>query len=315
MRLIVCFTLGSLLAACGDDYVPKQPRPDGPPTPDAPPGPEFKGYDADEGGEVRVEYIKFPSGGVGTRTTAFVFKNPGSTKYFDYLNLNGCTDMTPKDKWPMATNPIGEREYYDVGPYIVISGGPDPLEVPKNPNMANDPFARTHPAGEWYFDGIMGTDMNGGQFLTEKTVYDVTFPGSDEFPGQIYDDVIYMPADFALETPGHAGPLLFPANTAQTFTWTTPADTPPAGYMVLSLVAFTGASGPAVICVEPNDGSITVPADMMDIARATYPTGGQVARQTLTHAVRELVDANGPTGRRIDFLGVWCYAGTTFVAQ
>ncbi|HEY5936823.1 MAG TPA: hypothetical protein VIU61_19375, partial [Kofleriaceae bacterium] len=88
----------------------------------------------------------------------------------------------------------------------------------------------------------------------------------------------------------------------------TPADTPPAGFEILSLAGFTGPMGPVAACIEPNDGSITIPAALVDIARAAYPTGGTMARQTLTHQVKELVDANGPTGRRIDLITVWCYA-------
>lgn len=320
MRLTIILSLsGTLLAAgCGDD---SETTPDsatgidaaGDATVDA--APEFKGYNADEGGEVRAEYIRFPNGGVATRTTAFFYKDPGSTKYFPYLDLNGCTNMTGKDKWPMAQNPIEERDYYDIGGEVIISGGPEPLVVKKRMTPLNDPYGRNHPAGGWYYDPASNMDMDGGTYLSDKTLYDVTLPGSEEFPGTFFDDVFYMPSDFALETPGLAGPLSFPANTAQTFSWTTPADAPPAGFEVLGLVAFTGANGPAVICVEPNDGEITVPAEMMDVARTAYPTGGSVARQTLTHAVREMVDADGPTGKRIDFFGVWCYAGTTYTTN
>jgi hypothetical protein len=143
--------------------------------------------------------------------------------------------------------------------------------------------------------------------MTEKTKYDVIFTGSPDMRAQIFDDVIFVPADFALLTPGVA-PFPIPAATAQTFTWNVVPSSEPMGYEVQSLVAFTGPNGPAVLCVEKNDGSITVPAAMIDVARAKYPAGGTLARQTLTHVVRELVDANGPTGKRIDFLGIWCYA-------
>jgi hypothetical protein len=279
--------------------------------------PVFKGFDADEGGEVRTEYVKFPTGGLGTRTIAYFFKNPGSIKYHDFLNTNGCTDMRDLTKWPMAMNPISEREYYDIGSSVVIVGGPAALSVPKRAAMARDPFYREHPAGGSYFDALASTDSDGPTFLSEKTTYDVVLPGSATFPGQIYDNAIYMPAAFDLNDTNHphAGPLAFPADTDQTFTWTMPTDTPPAGVTIFSLVGFTGANGPAVLCVEPNDGSITVPAAMMNIARTAYPTGGSVARQTFAHQVQELRGADGkPTGRRVDFVGVWCYAGTTYTA-
>ena len=125
-----------------------------------------------------------------------------------------------------------------------------------------------------------------------------------------------MPADFAIIAPGNsttAIPLV--ANTPLTFTWQDQPETPPAGVEVLPLLAFTNAAfGPLVICLEPNDGSITVPAAMIDAARGYFPAGATIARQTLTHQVRGLVDSTGRTGKRIDFLGVWCYAAQPFTS-
>lgn len=54
-------------------------------------------------------------------------------------------------------------------------------------------------------------------------------------------------------------------------TWTTPASDPPGGYDIQSLIAFTGASGPAVLCIEPNDGSRFVLGDHRD--PLAVPTG------------------------------------------
>lgn len=310
---ILSLTLGLCipgLIGCGDDT--NGTTPDASSVDAAPDGPErmFKGYDADEAGEVRVEYVRFAGGNAATRVTSFVFKDSGSTKFFPYPNLRGCTNVVGKMNWPLATNPAAERVYADPGK-IIISGGPMNLEVARRTMMGTDPFGRTHPANSWnfHFPGGMGTD--GPTYLPEKAKLDVIFTGSADMPGQIYDDVLYMPADFALTTPGVA-PFPIPAGQAQTFSWTTPADSPPPGYEVMSLVAFTGPDGPAVLCIEPNDGSITVPADMIDVVRAKYPGGGTLARQTFTHVTREFVDRNGPTGRRLDFVAVWCYA-TGFV--
>ncbi|MBA3818858.1 MAG: hypothetical protein H0X17_08200 [Deltaproteobacteria bacterium] len=307
------------LLACGDDNPNTEPTPDAakPPidgAPDGPPPPTFKGYDANEGGEIRAEYVRFSNGNAGSRVTNFLFKNSGTMKYFEYINQNGCTITSTDMHWPVATNPIAERVYMDPGT-VTIAGGSLPLNVPKRV-MGNDPFGRTHPADQWRFDPAAPTDVDGGIYFPEKTSLDVSFGGSADMPAQIFDNALYMPADFALTTPGHTTYPIptypIPAGTPQTFTWTTPTDTPPAGVEILSLVAFTGPNGPAVVCVEPNDGSITVPAAMIDAARLAYPAGGTLARQTLTHQVRELVDASGPTGKRIDFVAVWCYA-TGFV--
>ena len=67
--------------------------------------------------------------------------------------------------------------------------------------------------------------------------------------------------------------------------------------------------GPVVVCVEPTDGSVTVPRAMLDVVRTAYPAGGTLARQTLTHVVREEIVNGVHTGRRIDMIAVWCYAG------
>lgn len=306
---ILSLTLGLVVPGifgCGDD---NNSNPDAAKTPDAAPdsaGPQFKGYDANEGGEVRVEYVRFAGGNAATRVTAFLFNNSGTTKYFPYPDLNGCTDVSTDVNWPTATNPIAERTYLDPG-NVLLSGGPQVLAVPVRAVEGNDPFGRTHPAGKWHFHFGGGMATDGTTYLSENTKMDVAFTGSADMPAQIFDDVLFMPGDFALQTPG-VTPTPIVAGTAQTFSWQVASGVPPTGYEVQSLVAFTGANGPAVLCIEPNDGSITVPAAMIDIARAKYPAGGTLARQTLTHVVRELEDRNGPTGKRIDFISVWCYA-------
>jgi hypothetical protein len=294
-----------VLVGCGDDNSGNPDAPKADAAPDTA-GPTFKGFDADEGGEVRLEYVRFAGGNAATRVTSFFYKDAGSKKFYPFLDLNGCTDMSTKMFWPMAQNPVGERVYMNPG-QVLISGGPQVLSVDKRTMAGNDPFGRNHPADQWFFHFQGSTGTDGPTYTTEKTRYDVTLTGSADMPAQIFDDVIFMPADFPLTTPGVA-PFPIPAGTPQTFTWSNVPSGEPMGYEVQSLVGFTGANGPVVLCVEKNDGSITVPAAMIDIVRAKYPTGGTLARQTPTHVVRELVDRNGPTGKRIDFLGVWCYA-------
>jgi hypothetical protein len=310
---IFCLTVGLVapLIGCGDDKTGINPdaRPN-----DAPDASTFAGFNADEGGEVRFEYV-FTNGGIRARTTAFLW-DPGSTKFFEFLDQNGCTDMRKgqaESFWPTAVNPVGERTYLDPGS-VTISGGPMPLTVARNTTgmPAADPFGRDHPANAWNFHFGMN---DGTMFMSEKTTYDVAFGGSADVPAQTFADVMYMPASFE-PTGTYACPAApcpnVPLDAGQpvTLEWSTPADSPPAGFEVLSLAGFTGANGPVALCVEPNDGSITIPAEMVDIARAAYPAGATLARQTLTHTVKELVDKDGPTGRRIDFVAVWCYAST-----
>jgi hypothetical protein len=289
--------------------------------PDASPAPAFKGFDADEGGEIRIEYIHLsPSltGGAasdGLRALAYLYANPGSTKAFPLPNLNGCTDMTRKANWPMAVNPLSERVYLDPG-NVVIDGGPNAFSITKQPAQDSDFFGRTHPADKWYFRFVTTTAF---LYLTPmgKNSFDIIFTGSDELPPQVLHNVLWMPAAFDLLTPGMED-IVLRANMPATFTWTNPPqDGLPPGYVVLSMVELAGpfpSDGIAVLCVEPNDGSITIPPDMVNIARAKFPAGGVLARATFTHIPRELVGKDGPTGRRLDIVSTWCHAslwGTT----
>lgn len=308
----ICLTLGLAapsLFGCGDDVAATPDAKveiDAPVTPDAPPAPVFKGFDADEGGEIRMEYVRFAGGNAALRLTNFLFKDPGSVNFYPFPSFTGCTDMSVDMNWPTASNPIAERVYMNPG-NVIISGGPSVINLPRRNTMGNDPFGRTHPADQWgfHFGGAAATD--GATYLSEKTAYDVVFTGSADMPAQVFDDVIYMPADFTLTDHG-VTPYALVAGQPATFSWTNPAQGAPAGVEIWSLLGFTGANGPAVVCIEKNDGSTTIPANMVDIVRAKYPSGGTLARQTFTHVVRELVDKNGPTGKRIDFVGVWCYA-------
>jgi hypothetical protein len=295
------------LAACGDDENDIKP-PDASTTPDAA-KPVFKEYDANEGGEVRIEYVRFGGGNAGTRAGAFFYDNAGSTKFWPYINLTGCNDTSTDMQWPVAASPIAERTYLDPGA-VIVNAGAAPFSIPRNTTgmPAVDVPGRAHPANQWFFKNVTGASMDGPTFLSEKLRGDVIVTGGPNMPAQVFDKVMFMPADFqVIDPPLSATPFPIPADTAQTFTWQNNASMPPTGYSVQSLVAFiVPGQGPAVICVEPNDGSITVPANMINVARAKGAT--TLARQTLTHVVRELMDRNGPTGKRIDFLTIWCYA-------
>ncbi|CAN5756462.1 hypothetical protein BH11MYX2_BH11MYX2_03130 [soil metagenome] len=344
------FVTGSLLTvgACGDDgggntVVDARPDTGGGSDalpPDAPP--RVVDFGSDEGGEVRLEWIKFPNGNTGARGTAFFYKDPGTTKFWPFLSLDGCTDLTGlngHDKWPKAQN--ANREYFDVGPYVNVSGafpatGPlvisktDAAAIPAPPGR--DPVGRLQPAGSWYFNAAAGTDMDGDALLPSDTFYDVTLPGSATYAGHTYDKAVYMPGDMTPMSPAfNATPIPAPATGDMTFVFNNATSHPPNGpdgqpIEVQNLIAFTAQPmvagtattfGPAVICIKKQEAgattTVTVPAAFVTIARTAYPNGGQLARQTVVHNVKELVDGAGAgTGRRIDMLGVWCYAGQQF---
>jgi hypothetical protein len=318
LRLTLFLAAVPGVVACGDDSNPAtDARVDAPRVIDGTPdGPTFKEFDADEGGEVRIEYVRFPASATpyaGARVTAFFYKDAGPTEFNPFVNLNGCTDTTGDVNWPVASAPAADKVYADPGS-VIISGGPMVLNVPKAAGV-KDPVGRAHTSNAWHFrfgGPPPGGTPDGANYLTEKTTYDVILTGSADIAPTVFADVGYMPADFAI-TSHDTFPLTMASDADQTYTWSLPADTPPAGFTVNSLVAVTGGDGPAFLCIEPqNDGSITVPAAMLAVARAKYPGGTTpptLARQTLTHVVHELMDGEGnPTGKRIDFLTVWCYA-------
>src|ERR1051325_90118 len=97
---IACVALGltvSAMIGCGGD--------DNTSTPDAPAAATFKGYDADEGGEIRIEHVRFSETMNGTRIVAYVYGSAGTTKFFPFPMVPGCSDLTGKKVWPVATNP------------------------------------------------------------------------------------------------------------------------------------------------------------------------------------------------------------------
>jgi len=326
-------TIGlSLLTACGDDSdgVPDARLPDAA-DPDAA-LPVFKKFEADEGGEVRVEYMRFINNNRGIRATGFLYNNPGTVKYFPFINMMGtCQDVTDKTLWPVASNPIAERDYADPGTIIVApsasptmplpmgAGNARAFAFPRNTAMGSDPFGKPHPAIEWFFDPSSGADTVGGDYLSADTYYDVMFGGSAEVPSAVHDNALYMPADYNLTgTYANEQPVSISAGTPITFTWDTPPSNPPGDLKVMSLVGFLSPmSGPMAVCIEPDDGSVTMPANLIDKVRSTIQAQGVtcgaagpciLSRQKFVHQVRELVDANGPTGKRIDFVAVWCFA-------
>jgi hypothetical protein len=307
---IVSVALGIVIPAmigCGGDDSP---------APDAPAASTFKGYDADEGGEIRIEHIRFSPTINATRIVAYVYGSAGGTKFFPFPTVPGCTDTTTKKNWPIATNPIPERTYRDPGSIILSSptsatnAAPKPaLTLPRVDKEGGDFLARVHPANKWFFYFNM---MDGDTFLTPNAPLDIILTGSADMPGQVFHDVSWMPNDFQLTSPALGEPVALKANTPITFKWAVPTQNKPADMTVVSLVGFVGPDpskdGPAVLCIEPDDGEMTVPGAMVDVVRAKYPAGGIMARQTFTHVPKELIDKNGPTGRRLDIISTWCVA-------
>jgi len=305
---------------------------------DAPDAHQFDGLFANEGGEVRLEYVNHPTptanvSAAATRATAFFFKDAGSTDFFAIPSFMGCTDMTDKTHWPVAQNPVGERVYADPGTVVVSTeqtatapntlGTPLPLQIPRSTGTGGPPeaFDRTMVANEWFTYNNAPGGSDAATFIKPDALYDVTLGGSDDLPAYTFDDGIYVPPSFDLISPGlnvdNTVPNNYYLSTGDhTFTWSVPTPTNlPSDLKLFSLIGFTGNKGPSVVCIEENDGSMTIPSAMVDVVRSYYAMGngiatgnGTFARQLFAHTIRELVDANGPTGKRVDLIGMWCYA-------
>ncbi len=328
MNSKVCFSFGVALVAgaCGDDVAATVDAPK--PVIDAPlpmvDAPDPINFMSDEGGEVRFEYVRF---GVGTgaregtasaRVISF-FEGNDDVDFHPYPTIPGCTLMVDDTKWPVAqpTN----RQYVDIGQQLTLTNGSQILNVPKA-SIAADPVGRVHGVGNHYFYAPFPATGGGdaAQFITEKTAYDVILSGSATWPAQVFPDAIQMPAAFDLISPSVTTPVVLKSdgtNTDLTITWQAvpsgqPAGVPDAWFAVGFVIPTTSF---VVLCIEPmNDGSLTVPAAMVNMIATAAPSGGTMVRQSFIHQVRELTNGTTVKRRRIDMIGTWCHA-TGFSVQ
>jgi hypothetical protein len=332
-------------AACGDDGKPAGAI-------DAPKQIDAPGVDltSKEGGEVRLEYMTFTSTAAQqtrARATAFFYDGADGNGFHPFPNVPGCTDYTPNPpvRWPFVRE--ASDQFLDVGT-VTIEGGPQPLTVaPITPakgscsvTTATKCFQNSEcPAtetcmgatgnrdnlnrlytGHWAFSGqAPGPNLNnmGPAFITGDATYTVKFGGSANFPATEFKDIIYVPGLWTPVSPAIDENPVLKADTPLTITYTTPANSnKPADHSINTLVFFVGAIDPPVVaCIEEGtDGSITIPADMINLIRASAPTGGKFIRQHASHVVRELTDGTTHTNKRIDFIGIWCYNYTFTVA-
>jgi hypothetical protein len=340
------------LPACGDDHaVIDAPRPiDMAQMIDAPGHPDVT-YQSDEGGEVRLEYMNFPNGvpaNTRARATSFFFDGPRGNGFNPFPNIPGCTEWgNPSMYYPFAPRDPAVK-HLDVG-QVIITGGPQQMTVPVitpvqgtcstttatrcwlNPDCPatetcvgatghRDNIGRLYKE-KWGFGGQPpGPSYNnmGPAFITADATYDIILTGSPTWPAQIFKDAMYMPGDWQLVSPAlNVNPVL-QADQDLVITYTTPtAVNKPAGYPVNMLVHFGYGSpfiGVASCIEEETDGSITIPAAIVNKIRAAAPTGGTFIRQHSSHIVKELTDGVTRTNKRIDIIGIWCYNYTFTVA-
>lgn len=310
MRLSVV-AVGFLgLTGCGDDKV----SPDAKPVDATPDAATALSFADNEGGEIRLEWIEqYSPTAMATQTTArataYFYKSQTPGRH-DLPAFPGCFDMRPKDKWPLAQGTIVPL---DVGGVTIDSKtGQDLVMVRDQSTPATlDPFSRPH---ELWWKKTSNLPANDGDtFLPPNETYDVKFAGSAEWPAQTIKDIAFMPARWTNLNPPVNATTQLVAGQPLTLTFTpAPSSNLPEGYRVNTTVAFqatSGFAGPIVLCQEEgSDGSITVPANLVDILRSYG--GGRYVRQQLTHALFELTDGDPkPPGerKRVDVLTIYCY--------
>jgi hypothetical protein len=287
-----------------------------------------------------------------TRATAFFFGGASSQHMLPNIpGCTDMTGTAATTRWPLAQDT--GRQYLDVGRVIIspsTASTARALEITKRvmgqgtttTSTADDYYGsdfldRQYLGGTWYFTGNSGSPSTpqalgtgqggfnnvGRTYVTDDTKYDVTITGSASFPATVFEDVLYMPNRFPLIDPPQGDYNATGGSTAaysltagaKTITYTVPTNTNvPAGETVDTLIAFTKGNPPVILCIEEGiDGSITIPANMVDIVRTTNNSGGAVTsgeanrflRQHVVHQTRTSPD---PVNRkRIDFLSVWCY--------
>jgi hypothetical protein len=272
------------------------------------------GFEDNEGGEIRIERTQQATAQTTARAQAYFYKSqtPGT---FTFPPFPGCFDMRAKDRWPLAQGAIVPL---DVGGVTIKSTGSDLVMVRDQstpPTM--DPLARTH---ELWFEKSANLPANDADmFLPPNQTYDIVLAGSAEWPAQTIEDVAFMPAPWTPASPPVVGTTMLQAATDLTMTYTQQASSNlPPGYRVDTVVSFTGTghAGPIVLCQEDGtDGSITIPAAMVDILRAYSP--GRYVRQQHTHVLFELTDSGPkPPGvrQRVDVLSAYGYS-TGWAAQ
>ncbi len=324
---------GVAATGCGDDD-PNPGNPDAangddadaaPDDPDAAP-PFVADYDSAEGGEVRLEYLQWaPGAGPGgrttsTRVTSFFMKSMTPDAFPAVSTMGfGCFNVSGDTMWPTAQ--AADRVYINAGNVVITptTGGGGQMVVgtgSATPVVGTDALLRNHASGGTnYLHFTFGTD-NGGE-LTPDTAYSVLLTGSDEWPSQAFNDVLFMPASWTVGTPGLVGPLVFTRGVDTAVTWV-PATSAnlPAGYEVIHAFAFVGPpTGVAAVCLTEDDGVFTIPGTTVGEVMDAGQTGGFFSNATLTHVVKELNNGSDVSERRIDFISIWCYLTAVSFAE
>jgi hypothetical protein len=311
MRLWIAIIL---LAGCGDDSKvnPDAPKPPADAPPDAFVEPPLT-LQANEGGEIRLEWIQQVNAGVlqtTARMGAYFYKSETPAKQA-FPAFPGCIDARARDKWPLAQGTI---EYLDVGDVILVPKTGQPFKMVRDQSTpaSKDAFQRPH---DLWWKKVLNFPANDGDlYLPADESYDVVLTGKEGvWPHQVLKDVAFMPAAWNPTSPTASETAMLQAGTDFTVTYTPVTSThlPPGG-KVNTVIAFVGTPnvGPIVICQEEGtDGSMTVPAAMVDIIRTAGGGSGRYVRQQLTHQLFELTDGSPrPTAdrKRVDVLTIWC---------
>jgi hypothetical protein len=316
MRVSIPLALSFVIAGCGDNGKADSPadarKPDAPP--DAYVEPPLT-LQNNEGGEIRLEWISQFNAMLGVAQTtarmgAYFYKSQTPATW-PIPAFPGCVDARARDKWPLAQGTIVSL---DVGGVKVIPKTGTPFDLIKNMTTppTKDAFQRPHDL--WWQKPSALAANDADMYLPPNQSYNIELAGSAEWPHQVLENVAFMPERWVPTSPTADAVAMLTADTDFTVTYTpVTSSNLPAGARVNTVIAFTGTPnvGPIVICQEEGtDGSMTVPAAMVNIIRTAGGTGGRYVRQQLTHQLFELTDGTPreeSARKRVDVLTIYCY--------
>ncbi|MDQ3366439.1 MAG: hypothetical protein M3680_13520 [Myxococcota bacterium] len=248
-----------------------------------------------EGGEIRLELIgqkdspaELRVGGwFATEQTPATRPMPRPPADWRKAGSGLCADMRSNEIWPTG-DPMS-RTYADAGATLVMAGATGtPLTLNKAEDV-EDELNNYHKIA--YLASI------DPRAVTVNTEYEVQLAGGADIAAQSLETKLYLPENFETSFPDMDATVVIPHDQDFPFIWAAP---PNVDAYSFAFAAFTDQIDPIVFCIGPNDGSMVVPKEMIDL----LPPGGTVQLGVLNHRV-EPMKINGGD-RRIDLVAINC---------
>ena len=277
-----------------------------------------------EGGNIIFEYIYLDTElqaafglppGVTTLQRVMAYFMESQTPNANPLPQPGqCNNLVATKGWPLYVG--SPHQDLDVGAVTFSGKNTAGTATTINAAMmgpATDSIGRPH---DIFYQAI---NPDAAKYLVPDSSYTVNFGGAGNIAATAFENAIFLPSatNYTVTSPSleDNGPLI--ANTDFTVHWTPGTNMNlPAGDEVLGLTWLVDAAGsPTHVCVAPHSaGQFTIPGTaiaeykQIAIARGTNPSKAILLRQALVHHVRRLPNNEPANLRRIDMLGVLCWA-------